>query len=331
MKKIFIFNDGTGQNTVTGHASNVARIFTSLTGTPIDSSQFHCDIYKVCEKFNYHALYFEGVGSDELKKQEEPSGFWERLGLKAKKVIQIIEGSQVKEKVEYSLSDLEKIWKRGDEIYLIGFSRGAASIRILAKHIPRAIPEAEVNYMLIFDTVYSVGNPIKIRDYEEIKYFENQDVASHVKKCDHLISGDEMRSKFPLTPMNMRENVRQILFPGCHSDVGGGLKGRGLADISLGFSINELKSIGIQFSDESLHQLNLQPNPAFEIGWDIFGGTGQSHSPRNFKDLQYLIHKSVFDRCIAGGSAPIALANLTKFNFNSPDQLIDKKHITVSF
>ncbi|MCM2353113.1 MAG: DUF2235 domain-containing protein [Pseudobdellovibrio sp.] len=331
MKKIFIFNDGTGQNTLTGHASNVARIFNSLSGAEVSSSQYNCDIYKICLENNYHALYFEGVGSDELKKKEESSNFWGWLARKFKRGLEIVEGSQVKEKVENSLADLEKIWRAGDEIYLIGFSRGAASIRILAKYIPKAIPGADVKYMLVYDTVYSVASPIKIRDYEEIKYFENTDISSHVKKCDHLISGDEMRSKFPLTSMNMRENVRQILFSGCHSDVGGGLKGRGLADISLKFSLNEFQLLGIKFADEGFKKLNLQPNAMAEIGWDTFAGTGQSHSPRDFKDIHFLIHKSVHDRCAAGGSAPIALASLTKFSFGSADALIDKKHITVNF
>ena len=331
MKKIFIFNDGTGQSTLSKNTSNVARLYNSLPGKVVGSFDFKCDEYKIDENLDYHSIYFEGVGSDQLKKSSIVNNFWESIKELVLKFINIYEGKQIKNRVEDSLSDLEKIWKKGDEIYLVGFSRGAASIRILARNLIKAIPEAEVNYMLLYDTVYSVSAPIKIRNYEEIVYFENKDIGSHVKRCDHLISGDEMRSKFPLTTMNMRNGVRQILFPGCHSDVGGGLQGRGLADISLKFSIDEMKALGVQFLDESLKKLNLNLDPLGEIGWDTFAGTGQSHSPRNFKDVSFLIHKSVSERCMKGGSAPIALASLVKFNFECTGLLMKKKKTRVNF
>lgn len=340
-KKIFIFNDGTSQYLESEFISNVAKLYKSLPGSINLNSALRCDEHKEDKELNYQVLYYRGVGANELRKEgveiEAPKNFREYLGLLwarfllwANKKSNVISGASIVARIEAVLDDLEKIWQPGDKVYFVGFSRGASSARIAAHYLSKTLPNLEIEYLLVFDTVYSVFNPITVRSFEQIKCFDNRDIGMHIKKCDHLISGDEMREKFPLTPVNLRAGVRQILFSGCHSDVGGGLNSNKLSDISLSFAINEFQSLGIQFDQNIVKSLKISPDPTGIVGWDRFGGTAQTHFPRDFKDVEFKIHQSVAIRVNHGGSVPIALAQLGKFEFGT-EEFLDPNDTKVTF
>jgi uncharacterized protein (DUF2235 family) len=334
-KQIFIFNDGTGQDATSKSVSNVFKLFSGLPGK-IESSAMECDLYKVSKDLNYHSLYFRGIGTEDLRKKPETKAhqsLWQRLAiflrLKAELTGELVTGSAIKDRVEAVIADVEKIWSEGDKIYFVGFSRGASSVRIAVSYLKELLPNFKVEYVLLFDTVYSVLEPVQILNFPVITHFDDKNIGLHVRRCDHLISGDEMRNMFPLTPISVRPEVRQIMFAGAHSDVGGGAALTSLSDITLQFSIEEFRHEGVSFDSVELLKFNIKPECAAEISWDLFNGTGQTHYPRDFKSLDFQIHKSVFERCARGASTPIALAGLIGFKTTSSSELTNRSEIEV--
>lgn len=333
-KTIFIFNDGTGQYLGSDAPTNVAKIFNALPG--VGESKIHTDKFKVDKKNDYSAIYIRGIGTvnERYPNEFKSEGFLKDSAkvaqAKAAFLLEQALGTTIVDRVEDSLKAFDYVYTQGDDvkIILVGFSRGAASIRIVASElIKRGL---KIDYMLLFDTVYSVQAPIKILDNEPMIRFTDLDISMGVLRCDHLVAGDEMRSQFPLSHVNPREGVRQILFSGSHSDVGGGHPSTNLSDIALWFALEELKAMGVKFDPEREVGLKLNPNPTGPITWDTFGGTGQAHYPRNFKNLKFIVHKSVIERANANESISIALAQLC--SFRAPNkELIEAEEIDSSF
>ena len=335
-KKIFVFNDGTDNALSDENLTNVAMLFNSLSGA-VQSSSYNCDAYKLNNEKDCVALYYEGVGERELDERDGgKKTFWDKIVFWLKtalfKKVDILTGYSIRKIIERVLEDLNKVYEEGDEVYFIGFSRGAASIRIVAHLFKKKKSEFKLKYLLIFDTVYSVIGDLKIKvdGFEEQVFFENIELHPDIEFCDHLISGDEMRSGFPLTPVKLRENVNQILFLGAHSDVGGGLPSRNLSDISFQYALEKMKNFGISFDESRIKKLNLNPDPLGKIGWDLFGGTAQYHFPRPFEYIDFTIHESVKQRAQREMSVPVSLAQLVKFNFEENTELMTLKNIDLT-
>jgi len=133
-------------------------------------------------------------------------------------------------------------------LYVFGFSRGAAEARSFVNRLSRlsgSSPEqlkfggidVEVKFMGIFDTVASVGM-VDIKSFRGNgilpRWFgslvdghwswaspENLVVPDNIR-CVHYIAGNEARACFPLTMTEHQGNHTLKLYPGAHSDVGGG-------------------------------------------------------------------------------------------------------------
>ncbi|WP_413578125.1 phospholipase effector Tle1 domain-containing protein [Bdellovibrio sp. HCB290] len=336
VKTIILFNDGTGQNLDSKSPSNVSQLYQAFPGEK--KFLLHSDAYKVDESLNYHVVYIRGVGTDSLvaKEPEQDDRTWrEKLGDfisgKISTTKEYVTGSTIQDRIDRTLKCLEYLWAPGDRVIAIGFSRGAASLRLAMDYQGRNVPGFQTDYLMIFDTVYSVLGEVKIGNEIVGPRFKTFDVDASIKYCDHFIAGDEMRSMFPLTPVNPRENVRQVLFAGAHSDVGGGNPSQSLSDISLVFSINALKTKGIQLNQQSIAELQLQPDPTAKITFDRFTGTGQKHFPRDLATVSFLIHDSVFTRANAKESVSIALAQLSTFTTTSLEELVTVNTVDSSF
>lgn len=175
--------------------------------------------------------------------------------------------------------------QRGDELYFIGFSRGAYAARVLAgmltkvgllhagfedmvrfawdafcarKHrgaakafrnaYCRFIPR--IRFLGLFDTVSAVGSPWKPRHFE--RTFRN----GQVEIVRHALALDERRAMFvqnlwfdePASP-HRRTDVRQVWFPGGHADVGGGYPEAeaGLSLIPLAWMQRQAAAAGLEF------------------------------------------------------------------------------------
>lgn len=173
-------------------------------------------------------------------------------------------------------------WQNGDEIYIFGFSRGAAMARLLAKKInDNGIPESisviiepktnqetkvveqrmasmtdvprepkhriKVEFLGVWDTVSSFGFfPVLRRFFlgEHRDIFTGRTIAGNIKKAVHLVAIDETRNPFTPSLMNYEpERVHEVWFPGVHADLGGGYKEDGIARISLHYMLKKLFEI----------------------------------------------------------------------------------------
>jgi uncharacterized protein (DUF2235 family) len=175
-------------------------------------------------------------------------------------------------------------YKDGDEVFVFGFSRGAYAARVLCGMLHKVgllhegmndmVPFAwreyrrvgdyrrtarfrrlfsrrvKVHFLGIFDTVSAVGTPWK--PYAFPYTAQNPDVAI----VRHAMALDERRVMYVQNLWSQREHkrqsVRQVWFPGVHSDVGGGyLRGQdGLSYIALAWMLEEAKAAGLVVNPE---------------------------------------------------------------------------------
>lgn len=227
--------------------------------------------------------------------------------------------------------DLITWYQPGDELVILGFSRGAACARILANHIHEyGIPErvqakyqraptyrgkpigpdllrelvvvdgkkwdTQIEMLGLWDTVAAFGLPSN-----KIEPFRRLTIPANVRKVYHLVGIDERRWEFDATLIRHEPRVEEIWFAGAHTNVGGGSGDTKLSDISLCFMINRARERGIEFQPEALEITGDVRGPEWRL-WPLWptrirrrirvSGGGATDLPR--------IHKSVRDRMDAG-------------------------------
>jgi uncharacterized protein (DUF2235 family) len=161
------------------------------------------------------------------------------------------------------------------------------------------VRDVPIQAVAVWDTVGSLGIP----EYNAITNtigdafrFADELLSIKVTKGLHAIALDEQRLLFTPTLWNKALNVKQLVFPGAHSDVGGGYKETGLSDGVLQWVVEELKLAGGIFADTIA---NIKPDataPAHRE-WahltTVSGGLGL----RRFKpDSGIEAHSSVAER-----------------------------------
>jgi uncharacterized protein (DUF2235 family) len=134
--------------------------------------------------------------------------------------------------------------------------------------------KAPVTAIGVWDTVGALGIPeYDLRTGQQIHALQFCDTVlnDNVAHGFHAVSVDERRGDFVPTLWNDRPGVVQRLFPGAHSDVGGGYsKGAesGLSDGALVWMTKKLIEVGVLFSAKPA--FIPEPNPA-----------GTAHCPWN--------------------------------------------------
>lgn len=128
---------------------------------------------------------------------------------------------------------------RVDRIRLsvFGFSRGATEARVFCNWLADACDPGEgplrlcgipvqVDFVGLFDTVASVGAAQSF--FEDVfaghggwAAAEDLRIPADVRRCVHMVAAHEVRGSFPLDLVE-GANCEQIVYPGAHSDVGGG-------------------------------------------------------------------------------------------------------------
>lgn len=113
---------------------------------------------------------------------------------------------------------------------VFGFSRGAAAARVFCNWVLRYLGShyaglpLVIDFLGIFDTVASVGlaHSFPLMD-GHFSWATPDDLAIHpdIGRCVHLVAAHEVRGSFPLDAAS-GENVKEVVYPGVHSDVGGG-------------------------------------------------------------------------------------------------------------
>ena len=169
---------------------------------------------------------------------------------------------------------------------VFGFSRGAAEARVFCNWVQRfcegVIGGAKVNlrFLGLFDTVASVGladsSPVG-RGF--LHWAHNNLAIEGVEKTVHYVAGHEIRRSFPLSTVRdggrWPANTREFVYPGTHSDIGGGygpgeqgksLGGRSslLSQITLNDMYEEALTAGVRLTLRSQMDHDLETDFAID-------------------------------------------------------------------
>ena len=182
------------------------------------------------DEYGQHSFYYSGVGT---------YGNWLQKTFNS---LFAPAFSDIKSIITKAKRDVEKHYKEGDEIFVFGFSRGAAIARIFASQIKH-----KVKFLGVFDTVASIGSPdlsMETRPASDV-VFENGTLAGNIEKAVHVVALDEKRVAFQPILFNRDPRVLEVWFAGVHSDIGGGYWYDGLSDISLEFMCLHARQQGL--------------------------------------------------------------------------------------
>ncbi|WP_342116249.1 DUF2235 domain-containing protein [Pseudoduganella sp. OTU4001] len=177
-----------------------------------------------------------------------------------------------------------------------------------------AVPE--IAAVAVWDTVGAMGVPCFLGPKSDAFAFVNNKLSSKVVHGLHAIAIDEQRIDFIPTLWDKADNATQMLFPGAHSDVGGGYPECGLSDGALEWMVAELKDrLGLHFHATPPFCLNPDHSAAAHQPWESppwnFGG--HRTKTRKFAPTAgLLIHPSVHSRIELGSYDPPSLAALLK-------------------
>ena len=112
----------------------------------------------------------------------------------------------------------------------------------------------------VFDTVSSLGVPRLDSSGRPVFDFSICDTQLNpkIQSGFHAVAADETRDLFSPTFWASRKGIVQAIFPGMHSDVGGGFPHRGLSDGAMDWMITQLAGSGLVFDRD---RIGLQPDP----------------------------------------------------------------------
>lgn len=137
-------------------------------------------------------------------------------------------------------------------------------IRSLEFRQAHAHPSREIKFVGVWDTVGGMGIPLSfLGNLSDTDEFYDTKIGRNVRIARHALAIDELRRDFEPTVWLPRANLdlKQVWFPGAHSDVGGSYPpdkdGCVLADISLGWMMAEARLAGLAL--EPHLQQSLQP------------------------------------------------------------------------
>ena len=211
---------------------------------------------------------------------------------------------------------LSDIYEDGDQIFLIGFSRGAVAVRALSgmiitcgllrskylKSVEQAwdyytkpstaeqeshdfhkrigketFSNIHISAIGVWDTVlgakiereavwerqgfqFKIGYELKLSDVR----FQTPDLHAKIGNAFHALAINECRREFKYVPwtkvIGLKSwttsipNVKQVWFPGAHSNVGGGYEDQRLSDISSDWMIRNLQEFGLHFHEEIIQE-----------------------------------------------------------------------------
>ena len=113
----------------------------------------------------------------------------------------------------------------------------------------------------VFDTVGSMGFPdLKGGTRLDHYGFIRNDLLPHIMQAFHAVSVDEQRVNFIPSLWKPDSRLKQVLFPGAHSDIGGGYPNHELADEAFEWMFDQLAATAI-FKAQHPTAPDFSPNP----------------------------------------------------------------------
>lgn len=270
-------------------------------GTNNQFDGYHTNVvrtYKVSRRSPNQLTYYDpGVGT-----MPEP---WKKtqLGKRLSMLAGLIFGDGFFDDTSVAYKFLMANYEPGDEIFIFGFSRGAYmaravaailhSVGLLQRDTEALLPYAikywqsdfgpqspggqtcaefkatlsrpcPVHFIGVWDTVGSVG---WINNFRSFPHITHNPEVTHVR---HAVSIDERRSTFRqnlMSPVYASQNIKNVYFPGVHSDVGGGYAPQesGLAKLTFHWMMREAAQCHLDIDEAALgRELNgigEPPNP----------------------------------------------------------------------
>jgi len=216
-----------------------------------DSASSHSNVYKF-----YKSL---SVTADQMPFYDDGVGAVSNIVLK---VVEGAAGIGVRQKVKDGYTKIAHVYETGDQIFIVGFSRGAFTARALAGMIANcglptknfsdglvnkvfeayetpllrasilkslsdcSLEEAKITMVGVWDTVGSVGLTAVLGGVDPIDGFMDTSLHPNVLNAYHALAIDEKRPQFQPTLWNVAspgQTLEQVWFSGYHSDVGGGV------------------------------------------------------------------------------------------------------------
>ncbi|WP_448189493.1 DUF2235 domain-containing protein [Azospirillum sp. sgz301742] len=249
--------------------TNVERMWNALSGRALDNKVCYG---RICDLKNEpgEAAYFDGVGS---------------AGTVLDKCFEGSTGTGTSERIRDAYRFLAERWDSGDEIHIFGFSRGAFAARSLAGFLnrvglpaersmlddaaiaklyepyrtrtPGPLPEghvpAAVTFVGVWDTVGALAFGKGFNNFHETS-------PGNVERVAHALALDERREAFGPTfwgpKTGQTKFVREVWFPGVHSNVGGGYADAKLSDITLSWMIQQAKAAGLSFDASAIARVD---------------------------------------------------------------------------
>lgn len=212
----------------------------------------------------------------------------------------------------------EEVWKRIQRL----FERGYRQRRFPDKregiekwkkekwsfHAAGGTHEIPIHLVGVWDTVGALGIPddlalLNLLESSDDHAFHDVNLSPLVSNARHAIALDEIRASFQPTlwagPNSDR--MKQVWFPGVHSDVGGGYREPGLSDGALLWMIEEAGALGLGFNPDMVRQVAPNPQGVLHDSYtDMFRLL--PNQPRSApelddpKNLGASLHKSVAER-----------------------------------
>ncbi|KAJ1308162.1 hypothetical protein OPQ81_003878 [Rhizoctonia solani] len=264
-KDILVFCDGTGKDGKMGtdDKTNVWRLY-QLALSPGEIGQAGWGPFNNSTLRQNEIVYLPGVGSGSSR---NPYNLLVRVF-----------GSTIVENIVEAYLHVAKHYEAGSRVYLFGYSRGAFVVRKVASLIyrigiirkreemlklwdrhERPVPwnlidsppsgsAIRIQALVVWDTVGAIRSVHpKSKMEADILGMSDKELAPNVNYAFHVVAFHENRKLFRVTLFELdpkQENkLKEVWFPGAHSDVGGGnVKRVGLPNISLIWIIGELQT-----------------------------------------------------------------------------------------
>ncbi|KAB2913255.1 MAG: DUF2235 domain-containing protein [Hyphomicrobiaceae bacterium] len=241
--------------------TNVFKLFRMLKGD--DGSGYSADGHfdaSLCKRYKDKqiAFYYAGVGN-----KYDNDAILQTFGMAT--------GMGAGDIIERAYLDLVRVYRPGDRVYIVGFSRGAAISRLLARTIdargaprtvwtlrllgkhrviwssPRKVP-VKIDVLGCWDTVgsFGVAKTILGINFQQLNLFKDLTVPDNVLQAYHMVALDEQRDSFEPTLMDpdpiRPERIVEVWFAGDHANIGGGWATDSLSDVTLDFLLRRISS-----------------------------------------------------------------------------------------
>jgi len=281
-KNIIVCCDGTGQK------------FEDNKANPL---RFHYCLKNSNEQVSF---YDPGVGTFDPDDESQSQGWIDEMASTlSKKVAGGGLGYGVVQNIQDAYEFLMSVYEEGDDVFLIGFSRGAFTVQAVAgmlnkcgllypqnnNLIPYAIQiylkkdndnlasefkrtmarECQPKMLGVWDTVKSLGD-----NHKDDFFYDSP--TNNSEYGYHALSIDEQRADFVPSRWgdSTDENHIEVWFPGVHADVGGGYPEPGLANAALQWMIAKARARGVVFDEERVKEFT--PDPEEEQHKTMTGG-----------------------------------------------------------